>query len=434
VSGPPPPLPMPTQHAAAPPRAVGVRWTVLALLFAATTLCYLDRTVLAVLGPTLTEALHWSEGDYSHVVMAFQLAYAIGLAAAGRFLDVIGVRLGYALAVGAWSLAAMAHALVGSVSGFMTARFLLGLAEAGNFPAAIKSVAQWFPIRERALATGIFNSGANIGALVAPLLVALLVTRWGWQGAFCATGAIGLLWPLAWWRWYRSPQDHPRLGAYERALLAPTAVDAAGVPAPAGRAIRQVLGQPASWAFVIAKLMTDPVWWFYLYWFPKFLHTQGVELQGLPLPMAIVYLVSDAGSILGGWLSSHLMARGWTSTSARQLAMLCCVLCILPVVFAPALHSLWWSVALVALAAAGHQGWSANLFTLVSDHLPQSAVGTVVGIGGTAGALGGVLMAFVVGWVLQYAGYQPLFIIGAAVYVVSLLVIRTLLKRHTASG
>jgi ACS family hexuronate transporter-like MFS transporter len=401
---------------------------VCALLFAATTLSYLDRGVLGVLAPTLKDALHWSELDYGHVVMAFQLAYAIGLALAGRLLDAVGVRLGYALAVALWSLAAISHACVGSVLGFGAARFLLGLGEAANFPAAIKSVAQWFPLRERALSTGIFNAGASIGAIAAPLLALSVIGAWGWRGVFALTGAIGLAWPLAWWWWYRDPRDHRRLGAGERALIAQGQPEAAASPS-----LPELLRLRATWAFIVGKALTDPVWWFYLYWFPKFLATVGVDLKGLPLPMVTVYLVADVGSIAGGWLSSRLIARGWAAAPARLAAMLAAVLCVLPVAAAPAMHSLGWAVALVALAAAGHQGWSANLFTLVSDQVPRGGVATVVGLGGTAGALGGLVMAEIVGSVLEWSGsYQPLFIIGALVYAIALVAVRRLLPGAAA--
>jgi ACS family hexuronate transporter-like MFS transporter len=406
-----------------------VRWTVCALLFAATTLSYLDRGVLGVLAPTLTAELQWSEADYGHVVMAFQAAYAIGLALAGRLLDLVGVRLGYALAVALWSLAAAAHACVGSVLGFGAARFLLGLGEAANFPAAIASVGQWFPLRERALSTGLFNAGASIGAIAAPLLALAVIERWGWRGAFAFTGAIGLAWPVVWWWWYRAPGEHRHLGAAERALIAE------GSPAAAAAApgLGELLRLRATWAFIIGKALTDPVWWFYLYWFPKFLATVGVDLKGLPLPMVTVYVVADIGSIAGGWLSSRLIARGWGAAPARLAAMLAAVLGILPVAAAPAVHQLGWAVALVAIAAAGHQGWSANLFTLVSDQVPRGGVATVVGIGGTAGALGGVVMSQIVLSVLDWGGgYQPLFIIGALVYVVALVAVRLLLPGAAA--
>jgi ACS family hexuronate transporter-like MFS transporter len=418
------PAPGPVAGASGGPGVPGrVRWTVCALLFAATTLSYLDRGVLGVLAPTLKDQLHWSETDYSHVVMAFQAAYAIGLALAGYLLDLVGVRLGYALAVALWSLAAVGHALVGSVLGFGAMRFLLGLGEAANFPAAIKSVGQWFPLRERALSTGIFNAGASIGAIAAPLLALAVIDSCGWQGVFALTGAVGLAWPVAWWWWYRNPRDHPRLGAAERALIE----DGAPVAGPAPT-LGELLRLRATWAFIIGKALTDPVWWFYLYWFPKFLTTVGIELKGLPLPMVTVYLVADIGSISGGWLSSRLIARGWRSAPARLAAMLAAVLCVLPVAAAPAMHSLGWAVALVALAAAGHQGWSANLFTLVSDQVPRGGVATVVGIGGTAGALGGLVMAQCVGTVLDWGGgYQPLFITGALVYVIALVAVRRLL-------
>jgi ACS family hexuronate transporter-like MFS transporter len=405
-----------------------VRWGICALLFAATTLNYLDRTVFGILGGTLQDDLHWSEFDFSSVVMAFSAAYAIGLLLAGKVIDLIGLRLGYALAVTVWSLAAVGNALAGSAGGFIAARFMLGLGESGNFPAAIKAVAQWFPASERALATGIFNSGANIGAIAGPLLVPWIATTWGWRWAFVATGAIGLLWPLCWWRWYRAPADHPRIAAAELAHIGPEA--ASSGPRPTWD---ELLRLKATWAFVLAKSLTDPVWWFYLYWFPKFLKSQHVSLEGLALPLAVVYIVSDVGSIAGGWCSSRLVARGWSVMSARLAAMALSVALILPVAIAPAVGNLAWTVGLVALAAAGHQGWSANLFTLVSDRFPQRMVGTVVGLGGVAGAIGGMAMAAIVARILTATGgnYLPLFIIGAGVYMVALALVYRLMPRSS---
>ena len=418
MSGPPPPLPMPTQHAAAPPRAVGVRWTVLALLFAATTLCYLDRTVLAVLGPTLTEALHWSEGDYSHVVMAFQLAYAIGLAAAGRFLDVIGVRLGYALAVGAWSLAAMAHALVGSVSGFMTARFLLGLAEAGNFPAAIKSVAQWFPIRERALATGIFNSGANMGAILAPVLVPWVALHFGWRAAFLTTGLFSAAWIVWWWVKYRKP--HERMDWSRGAIVLPP-------PGPV-LAWWKLLGYRQTWGFMVGKFLTDPVWWFFLFWLPGYFSSRfSLDLSHLGLPLIVVYNLSVVGSVGGGWLPKGFIRLGMGLKPARLAAMLTCACLVVPMVFAGGLHSEWGAVALLGLAASAHQGWSANIFTTPSDMFPAEYVGTVVSFGQVAGAAGGAIFAALTGHIIEIThSYAPLFLYAAFAYLAALLLLRAL--------
>jgi ACS family hexuronate transporter-like MFS transporter len=430
------------------------RWGICALLFFATTLNYIDRQIIGILKPELSKQLGWSEIDYSNIVFAFQIAYAIGYAGAGRLIDRLGVRLGYFLAVLFWSLAAMAHALAGfippgatlgdwaasisagagrwlpvipmTVLGFSAARFALGLAEGGNFPAAVKTVSEWFPKKERALATGVFNAGSNVGALAAPLLVPWLTLAFGWPTAFLATGALGLAWLAAWWVYYESPEKHPRLSARELAHIRSDPPDpVVRVPWVTLLRYRQ------TWAFVAGMFLVAPIWWFYLYWLADFLSKKyGLSLSGLPLPLVVVYLVADVGSIGGGWLSSWLLKRGWTVNAARKTALLVCGLCVVPVLAAPSVANLWVAVLLIGLAAAAHQGFAANLYTLVSDTAPRQVVSSIVGIGGMAGAVGGMLFAKFAGYVLQRTdAYGPLFLIASCAYLVSLLVIHMLNPR-----
>jgi MFS transporter, ACS family, hexuronate transporter len=402
------------------------RWVICALLFLATTINYIDRQVIGILKPTLEVEFGWSETDYANIVFAFQAAYALGLLLAGRLLDKIGVRWGYALAVAVWSVAAMLHAGARSVAGFMLMRFLLGLGEAGNFPAAIKATAEWFPKKERALATGIFNAGSNVGALVTPLLVPVIVLAFSWQAAFLITGALGLVW-LALWIWlYRSPEGNPRVSRAEYAHIRSDPEEAT-TPVP----WRSLLHHRQTWAFAIAKFMTDPIWWFFLFWLPDFFgKTYGLDLKTFGPPLVAIYLIADVGSIGGGWLSSHLIKRGWTVNAGRKTAMLVCALCVVPVSLAIYAESLVIAVAIIGLAAAAHQGWSANLFTIASDVMPRRAVGSVVGIGGMAGAIGGMLMAKYAGYVLENVGnYTPIFLLIGSAYLLALAVVHLLLPR-----
>lgn len=404
------------------------RWVICALIFCATTINYIDRQVLGILKPTLQSELGWSEIDYSNIVFAFQAAYAIGLLLTGRMIDRLGTRFGYAAALIVWSIAAMFHAAARGVVGFATARFALGLGEAANFPAAIKGVAEWFPRKERALATGIFNSGSNVGAIVAPLLVPWITLHYGWQMAFIATGAIGLLWLLLWLPLYNRPDIHPRLSKAELAYIRS---DPPEVTATASWG--ELLRHRQTWAFAVAKFMTDPIWWLYLYWVPDFLNrNHGINLQHIGPPLVTIYLVADFGSIGGGWLSSSLLKRGWSVNAGRKTAMLVCALLVLPIMFASKVSDLWTAVAIVALAAAAHQGWSANVFTMTSDMFPRWAVGTVVGIGGMAGAVGGMLIATITGLVLQATGsYLVVFIIAGTTYLVALAIVQLLVPKMT---
>jgi ACS family hexuronate transporter-like MFS transporter len=402
------------------------RWRVCALLLAATTLNYIDRQVLGVLAPFLQDKIGWNEIEYGYIVTAFQCAYAIGLLCAGAIIDRFGTRIGYALAIGIWSLAAMSHTLATSVLGFALARFALGLGEAGNFPAAIKTVAEWFPRRERALATGIFNSGSNIGAIVAPMVVPVIAVAWGWQAAFLFTGVLSATWLATWLLTYRTPERQPKLSSAELAYIH------SDPPEPTTRVPWAViLRHRQAWAFIVGKFMTDPIWWFLLFWLPKFLHsTYGLSLLELGLPLIAIYVTADVGSIAGGWLAGYLIRRGWSANRARKGAMLACALCVVPIVFAAKASHMWVAVALIGLATAGHQGWSANLFTLSSDLFPRRAVASVVGIGGFAGAVGGMLIATFAGFLLQATGsYVPLFIMAGSAYLLALLAVQLLTPR-----
>jgi len=428
-----------------PARVGYYRWVICALLFFAATINYIDRQVIGILKPTLQLEFGWSEIDYGDIVFAFQLAYAIGLVFAGRLMDWLGTKRGFALALIVWSLAAMAHAeapvfgpavaavlgLAGlayatSVGGFMAARFALGLGEAGSFPASIKTVAEWFPKRERALATGIFNAGTNVGALLTPLAVPWITYTFGWYWAFILTGAIGFLWLVFWLPLYAPPEQHPRLRPAELAYIKSDPPDP-----PAKVSWLTLLPHRQTWAFAIAKFMTDPIWWLYLFWIPDFLNrNHGLNLQSIGLPLVVIYLIADVGSIGGGWLSSALINRGWSVNAARKTAMLTCALAVVPIVLASRTHNLWTAVLLVGLAAAAHQGWSANLFTLVSDTFPRKAVGSVVGLGGTAGAIGGMLIAKLTGYILQTTGsYVPVFLIAGTTYLVALAIVHLLAPR-----
>jgi ACS family hexuronate transporter-like MFS transporter len=411
----------------APPSSTGVgrlRWVICALLFFATTINYVDRQIIGILKPELQKDIGWDEIEYSNIVFAFSLAYAISLLLVGRLIDRIGTRLGFSLSVIWWSFAAMAHALAGSVFGFGVARFALGLGEGGNFPASIKTVAEWFPKRERALATGFFNSGTNVGAIVTPVLVPWIVLGWGWRTAFVLTGAVGFFWVVVWYTLYRRPEENPRLSPAELAHIR------SDPPDPPARSVSwgRLLAYRQTWAFALGKFLTDPFWWFYLFWVPDFLQkTYGLDLKGRGLPLAVIYVLSSLGSVGGGWLSGVFLGRGVSLSVARKTTLLICALCVTPIAFASRVTTLWGAVAIVSLAAAAHQGWSANLFTTASDMFPRHAVGSVVGLGGAAGAVGGMLVAKVVGYVLQWTGsYLPLFVMAAGAYLLALLVIHLL--------
>lgn len=377
------------------------RWTICSLIFFATTINYLDRQVISLLKSTLSTELNWNDADYANIEIAFKLFYAFGMLGAGRLIDKLGTKLGYALATGLWSLAAVCHAFASSVFSFAVVRSFLGVTEAGNFPAAIKSVAEWFPKKERALATGIFNSGANFGAIIAPLTVPFIAAEWGWKWAFILTGLIGFIWLIFWFILYEVPRKHKKLSKAEYDYI--HSDDDASVATQEGPAEKvswfKLLGFRQTWAFAIGKLLTDPIWWFYLFWLPDFLQGQyQLTTTQIAIPVALVYTISTLGSILGGWVPLWLIKKNWTVFKARKTSMLIYALCVLPIVFAQVLGSInmWLAVLIIGLAAAAHQAWSANIFTTVSDSFPKKAIASVTGIGGMFGSLGGILLSLLV--------------------------------------
>lgn len=449
-----------------PTRRVGhYRWVICGLLFFASAINYIDRQVIAILKPTLQQQFGWTDVDYGWIIFAFTTAYAIGFIFVGRLMDKIGTKRGFTLAIILWSIGALLHAyalgvgeltapiltpiingivaaanivitalgfapwsiaLSVSVIGFIVARFVLGLGESGNFPAAIKTTAEWFPKKERALATGIFNAGTNVGALATPLLVPFIVAYWGWYEAFIITGVLGFIWLAFWLIVYRRPEEHPRLSKEELAYIQSDPSDPV-VKIPWATLLRY----KQTWTFAIGKFLTDPIWWVYLFWLPDFLQKQhGLDLKTFGLPIAVIYIIADVGSVGGGWISSTLIKRGVTINKSRKTAMLVCALAVVPIVVASMTSSLWLAVILIGIAAAAHQGWSANLFTLTSDMFPKQAVGSVVGIGGMSGAIGGMFIAPLVGYILQSTGsYLPIFIIAASAYLFALMIIHLLAPR-----
>lgn len=402
------------------------RWVICALLLFGTTKNYMDRQVLGVLKTTLQHDLGWNEIDYGNLVFAFQAAYAVGMLAVGRLVDHLGTRVGYALAMVFWSLASMGHALGSSFTSFLVARSALGLGESGVFPASIKTVAEWFPKKERALAIGIFNAGTNVGAIITPLVVPWITIHWGWRWAFIITGVLGFVWLIFWLLLYRKPEEHPRVSRAELDYIRSD-------PQPPMAKIKwaRLIPHRQTWAFVVGKFMIDPIWWFYLFWVPDFLQRQhGLSLMKIGIPIMVIYVIADVGSVAGGWLSSWLIARGQTVNIARKSTMFICAVCVVPIVFASRVESMWGAVLLIGLAAAAHQGFSANLFALTSDTFPAQAVGSVVGMGGMAGAVGGMLIAKIVGYTLQWTGsYMVPFMIAGFAYLVALAAIQILVPR-----
>jgi len=393
------------------------RWVICALLLFGTTKNYMDRQLIGVLKGTLQHDLRWSEIDYSNLVTSFQAAYALGLLLVGRLIDSVGTRIGYALAMACWSLASMAHGMVSSLGGFMAARFALGFGEAGVFPASLKATAEWFPRKERALATGIFNAGTNAGAIVTPLLAPWITIHWGWRWAFFLIGAVGFVW-LALWLWiYRKPEDHPRCSPAELRYIRSGPAEAS-----TKTSWLELAAYRQTWAFATGKFLIDPIWWFYLFWIPDFLQRRhGLALLQIGLPIVVIYLMADGGSIAGGWFSSFLVHRGKSVNTSRKTAMLICGVSVVPIIFAPKVASTWAAVLLIGLAAAAHQGFSSNLLTLPSDIFPARAVASVAGMGGMAGAIGGMLIAKLVGYLLQWTGsYTIPFLMAGSAYLIAL--------------
>ena len=398
-----------------------VRWTVCALLFAATTLNYMDRQVIGLLKPTIQHSIGMTEVGYASVVAAFQIAYAVGMLVMGRFIDKVGTRIGYMVVMGVWSLSAMGHALANTVMEFGVARFCLGFGESGNFPVAIKTVAEWFPQKERSLATGIFNSGTNVGAILAPLAVPWVALHYGWHAAFLITGAFSAAWIVWWFFNYQKPAENLRIGEAERSYINEGLSELAR---PRTSWIK-LFAYRQTWAFFFGKFLTDPVWWFYLFWLPSYFTTKfHLTLSTLGLPLIIVYTAATVGSIFGGWLPTPFRRMGMPVARARMAAMLACACAVVPIFLAAYAHDEWTAIGLLSLATAAHQGWSANLFTTVSDMFPRSEVASVTGIGGTAGAMGGALIAAVAGYVLEYMHtYAPLFFTAASAYLVAWLLV-----------
>lgn len=404
------------------------RWTICALLFFATTINYLDRQIIGLLKPALEQQFNWTESDYGSIVMAFTASYALGMLIFGRIIDKIGTKLGYSISIVVWSVAAMFHAVARSTFGFGVARAALGIGEAGNFPAAIKTVAEWFPKKERALATGLFNSGANVGAVVAPILVPWMLGAYGWEEAFIATGAIGFVWLIFWLIFYEIPSRQKRLGKPEYDYIHSDNEDAGAEADKTPVKWGKLLFVRQTWVFIAGKFFTDPIWYFFLFWLPSYFSTTfDLDLSKPSLPLVIVYSATTIGSIGGGYLSSYFIRKGWAVYKARKTAMLIIALLVVPIMAARYTTDIWIAVGLISLAAAAHQAWSANIFTTVSDMFPKKAVSSVVGIGGMAGSVGGALFPLFIGFILDYykgigniiAGYNIIFTVCGSAYVVA---------------
>ncbi len=420
---------MTAQAQGAQPIAVKVgnyRWVIVALLFTAMVINYVDRQMLGLLKPTLEKELGWSETTYADIVFWFQAAYALSYLVFGRFVDRIGARIGFAAAFVIWTIGHIGCAFAKSAGGFIAARVVLGIGEGGGFPAGIKAVTEWFPKKERAFATGVFNAGTNIGAIVTPLVVPAIVLTMGWQAAFIITGVVSLVWLPVWWLVYKRPREQSKLSAAELAYIEQDPADPVQ-HVPWSKLIRV----RETWAYALGKFLIDPIWWMYLFWLPDFLSKRyGLDLKTFGPPLIAIYLLSDVGSVGGGWLSSRFMHRGMTANAARKLTMLICAICVTPIAFAMYADNVWLAVGIIGLATAAHQGFSANLYTLPSDVFPRAAVGSVIGIGGMVGGIGGMAMSKYAGWVLEKIGsYTPIFVVAASAYLLALLVVHLLSPR-----
>jgi MFS transporter, ACS family, hexuronate transporter len=404
-----------------------MRWVIAGALFIATALNYADRQVLGIMAGTLQQHLHWTEVQYGNIVMAFTAAYSIGLLVFSPVIDKVGTRIGYALSVAWWSVAGTFHAAVSTTMGFGVARFFLGLGEAGNFPAAIATVTESFPREERALAVGIFNGGSNVGAILVPLVVPFMVLHFGWRSAFLLTPVVGLTWAALWYIFYRRPAASSDLDEAEQA----NALNGNASPVAAKLSWKSALLYRQTWALCIARFLTDPVWWFYLYWTPKYLSAKhGISLGAVGLPLIIIYLSADAGSLTGGWLSSGLIKRNVSINAARKIAILVSALLVLPMAFEANTSVMWKAVLVISLAAAGHQGWAANMFASISDMYPQRMVGSITGLAGFAGSLGGIVAASAIGLLLQkFGSYTPIFIYAGVSYLLVLCILQIMIPR-----
>jgi ACS family hexuronate transporter-like MFS transporter len=415
------------------------RWLICALLFFATTINYVDRQILGYLKPTLELEFNWTESDYANIVTVFAGCYALGYIVFGNIIDKVGSKLGYSISIVIWSIAAIAHAFVKSTFGFGVARAVLGLGEAGNFPAAVKAVAEWFPKKERALATGIFNSGTSIGAVTAPILVPWLLGSYGWQQAFIITGALGFIWLIFWWIFYEIPSRHKKLEPAEFEYIHS---DNELINEASQKPVKwtSLLKLKQTWVFIIGKFLTDPIWWFFLFWLPSdFATTFALDLKKPSIHLVVLYTATTFGSIGGGWLSSYLIKKGWAPLKARKITLLIVAFAVLPIIFAKYATDIWVAVGIISVAAAAHQAWSSNIFTIVSDLFPKRAVSSVVGMGGFVGSLGSTLFPLLVGWLLDYykaagnigAGYNILFIICGCTYFLAWTCIQLLTAKMT---
>ncbi|PQJ72680.1 MFS transporter [Polaribacter butkevichii] len=408
-----------------------IRWVIVALLFFATTINYIDRQVIGLLKPFIEKDLHWTEADYGYIVTAFQIAYAIGLLISGRMLDKLGSRLGYTVAIIIWSVGAFLHAFVYSVLGFGIVRSILGVGEAANFPAAVKTVAEWFPKKERALATGIFNSGSNIGAIVAPLIVVGITITLNWKWAFIITGLLGFIWIIFWLLIYRTPEKHKRVSSTELAYILSDNESVVESTDDNGITWKSLFKHRQTYAICMSRFFTDWVWWFFLFWAPDFLNkTQNIDLKDSILPLIIIYTMASIGGVFGGALSSRFIKIGKTIDYARKTAILVCAIMVLPLIFATKFDNLWLVVVIIGLATAAHQGWASNIFTVVSDIYPKKAVATMVGLSGFTGAIGGALAASFVGLVLDISGsYTLIFVIASSMYLLAWLILKIMIPQ-----
>ncbi|MBI5942342.1 MAG: MFS transporter [Caulobacterales bacterium] len=410
---------------ASEPRMSRRRWVICGLLFTAVVINYVDRQMLGVLKPAMSKELGWSEQNYADIVFYFQAAYALSYLAFGAIVDRVGAKIGYGVAFLLWQLAHIAHGFASGLGSFFAVRVALGIGEGGNFPGGIKAVTDWFPKKERALATGIFNAGSNIGAVITPIIAPAIMVLWGWQAAFIATGVVGMLWLVAWVVVYKNPRDDKKVNAAE---LAHIEQDPADTEKKVGWLV--VLGKKETWAYAIGKFLIDPVWWMLLFWLPDFFN-KTFELKTTDIlymtALAVVYLISDVGSVGGGWMSSRFMKMGWSINRARKMTMLVLAVCALPYLLVTHVHNLWGAILIVGWLAAVHQAFSANLYTLPGDVFPRKAVGSVIGIGGMVGGIGGMIMAKGVGKALSTTlGYPAIFAVCAFIYLAAILAVHLL--------